>query len=208
MSRRTPHRYSTALRQGLGVRAAQRGARVAVLALLMLTSACSADLPPNYWREEVQLADGSRGVIEQRRKWRGLQEIGGPGALFIDLAEISGEIGGETLPTWSMPTWEPLLLERDPETREWVLVVTSGNPRVMLPNPGPYKAFRHRSGTWSEETVPEFAWGMKSNLLVPAHMISKRGDLVTLEQKKLWHSTRMPGRVFAGIYKDANLYVP
>ncbi len=176
--------------------------RLALLALPMLTSACSADLPPDYWREEVQLADGSRGVIEQRVEWRGVGGWGGPGNLITERTQISGEIGGETLPTWSMPTWEPLLLERDPATREWVIVVTSGATEVKLPNPGPYIAFRHRDGSWQQVAVPEFAWGMKSNLLVPAWMLSERGEFVTLEQKKLWHSTRMPGRWLGYILPD------
>lgn len=169
-------------------------ASIAMSVMALMFGAC--ERIPSKWSEEVKLANGETGIIHQNRTFL-------PRSRNTEAGTLSGEINGQEIVPWS-GIYEPLLLERDPASGELVLVGTSDNRLVPLGVP-PYRAFRLLSGGWQEVSVPDFVWGMKSNLLVSIQMLERNNQAVSLEQKAAWHATDGRGHRYDGVFRDASL---
>jgi hypothetical protein len=114
------------------------------------------------WREEVQLADGSR-------MWIGRAKITGmrPGidrGVKADQIIIPGEKGDVV---WEFPL-SPMILERGKATGRWVVIATPGYCEEYYqygsPKP-PYIQFDYINGQWSHKHVSPEWYGKRANLL-------------------------------------------
>jgi hypothetical protein len=140
------------------------------------------------WTEQVQLEGGEVVLVKVRLKSSYLMPIGGPGSSFTEEARY--EILGQNPP---VPVWkdkrDPVLLWRDPNTRELVLVATAGYREVWKAHDrprNPYWMFRLRNGVWREEPMEDFVFGRPTNLVQHPDLADQVEGAVTLDQKAYW----------------------
>lgn len=114
------------------------------------------------WREEVQLADGSRIWVE-RKKITGMR----PGinrGIKADQIVIPGE-GSDVI--WEFPL-APMILERGTEIGRWVVIAIpiycEEHYQYRSPMP-PYIQFNYVNGEWSHKHVSPEWYGKRANLL-------------------------------------------
>jgi len=141
-----------------------RFAAVAVIALM--ASAC--DSGNRTWSEEVALDDGSVITIDRHVEQLMSSAIGGSAFSATETTSTLAFRGGlAELPRWNVPLM-PLVLYRDSESAEWVIVATSTTCEVWYRRGMPeshYWEFRLRGTEWIEVPVAETSFGRRTNLL-------------------------------------------
>ena len=120
------------------------------------------------WSEEVALDDGSVITIDRHVEQLMSSSIGGgafSGTETASTLAFRGDLAA--LPQWNVPLM-PLLLYRDSESAEWVIVATSTTCEVWyrrgMPE-GHYWEFRLRGAEWIEVPLSETSFGRRTNLL-------------------------------------------
>ena len=132
----------------------------------VITAAC--DTGRRIWSEEVALDDGSVITIDRHVEQLMSSSIGGSafsGRETVSTLAFRGDLAA--LPKWDVPLM-PLLLYRDSENADWVMVATSTTCEVWyrrgMPE-GHYWEFRLRGTEWIEVPLSETSFGRKTNLL-------------------------------------------
>jgi hypothetical protein len=143
-----------------------------LLAMLLL-SACAKE-KVFRWEEEVVLSSGETLVLERSTRYRRSGEPYNPlqtswapeDSAIVVRAGPPESIGAR----YSVRDWiEPVILDRDPQTRDLVMVGTAWNCDWVRKYAGKarglYVAFRLRPGVEAEAIpVPDWAWGRARNL--------------------------------------------
>ena len=140
------------------------------------------------WTEQVRLSDGSSVRVHSSSKNEVTTEIGGPSSAFP--VEVRLQILEQSPPAreW-VDQLEPILLERDLQTREFVLIATTGDERVWSKRGKPtmpYWQFRLTANGWREEVLSDFVFGKRTNLLLNPFWVDDEDETVTLEMKERW----------------------
>ena len=145
---------------------------IALLAALLVT-ACARE-KVFRWEEEVVLSTGETLVLERTTRYRRSGEPYNP--LQTSWAREDSSIailrGSQDLvgARYSLKDWiDPVVLDRDPQTRDLVMVGTAWNcdwvRKYAGKAKGLYVAFRLRPGVEAEAVpVPDWAWGRTRNL--------------------------------------------
>jgi hypothetical protein len=95
----------------------------------------------------------------------------------------------------------PILLDKDPGTKEWVLVATAYScefwNRNQEPEP-PYWAFRARHGRWYRTDVPPTFWNRRANLFAALKARDTGWSIQRTYRSRLIEQTRLLGRLPIG----------
>jgi hypothetical protein len=140
------------------------------------------------WTEQVRLSDGSTVRVHSSSKNEVTTEIGGPSSAFPVEVKLRLLEQSPPAPQW-VDQLEPILLERDPQTREFVLIATSVDERVWSKRGKPampYWQFRLTANGWREEVLSDFVFGKRTNLLLNPFWVDDEDELVTPEMKEEW----------------------
>ena len=165
----------TAVNRGAIRRVEPMSARLLLAALLaaLLLAACARE-KVFRWEEEVVLSSGETLLLDRTTRYRRSGEPYNP--LRIGWApEDSGIVVRAGAPdltgaSYAVRDWiEPVVLDRDPQTRDLVMVGTAWNcdwvRKYAGKAKGLYVAFRLRPGVEAEAIpVPDWAWGRTRNL--------------------------------------------
>lgn len=141
--------------------------RCCALAALML-SACGD--PRFEWREQVKLQDGQTILVERSAEFSENWVAGGGGGSVnkgMSLRFVQ-PLAPDAPAPWSAP-YVPMLLDRDPQTQEWVLLATffHCDSWVALGKPQlPYTEYRYRGSRWVQQPLGSRWIGRTANLLV------------------------------------------
>ena len=121
------------------------------------------------WREEVRLQSGEVIVIKRTAKFSENWIAGGGGGSFNRGMTIEFDSSDKPdNPTIWNALYVPMILDRDPDTNEWMIVVTFyhcdswydiGRP------PFPYAAYRFRGGKWLQQSMEPKWIGRKANVI-------------------------------------------
>jgi len=130
------------------------------------TSGCTGYVE-RKWSEEVVLDDGSIIVVDRYVKF---QESNSPAGDAYNSTNIKGTLAftgkQAELPKWDVPL-TPIVLYRDVQPEEWVIVATTSNCDTWYergrPEP-PYWEFRLRNGKWTTSQLSDTSIGRKTNL--------------------------------------------
>ncbi len=144
-----------------------------VLLATLLLAACARE-KVFRWEEEVVLTGGETLVLERTARYRRSGEPYNPTKTGW-APEDSGIVvrsGPEALigATYAVRDWiEPVVLDRDPQSRDLVMVGTAWNcdwvRKYAGKAKGLYVAFRLRPGVEAEAIgMPDWAWGRTRNL--------------------------------------------
>jgi hypothetical protein len=119
-----------------------------------------------HWDEAVTLASGEIVHIKRTQRIRTELNAGGPSGNLALNAKLQSAEDPPAFPAWEAPML-PILLDRDPDTSEWILIATMSMcefwNRNQEPEP-PYWAFRARHGRWYRTDVPPSYWNRPANL--------------------------------------------
>ena len=138
------------------------------------------------WREEVELPGGAIVVVQRGAELRANYIPGGGGGSInegMTLAFVS-PAAPDNPAAWS-GKYVPILLDRDPASREWAIVATFfhcdtwyalGRPKL------PYTEFRFRQGRWVQQDLSSQWVGRVANVL--AYDGSERFDYLDLKRKQ------------------------
>lgn len=141
----------------------------AVVVIAMIAAGCdSLRSGDRTWSEEVALDDGTVITIDRHVEQLMSNALGG-GAFSAKEKKSTLSFRGDlaALPTWDVPLM-PLLLYRDTETSEWVIVATTTACEVWHERGKPeslYWEFRQRGTEWVEVDVSETSFERRTNLL-------------------------------------------
>jgi hypothetical protein len=136
---------------------------------LIATAGCESDPASRTWSEDVLLDDGSTVVVERHVEYEATNSFARDApnlSTFQSTLALRGSGGAGNV--W-VGLLDPILLYRDPVTREWVLVAatldcaawrSSGRP---LP---PYWEYRLRASRWVAQPLSAESIGRESNLFV------------------------------------------
>lgn len=141
----------------------------ASIAALAFVSGCDAlRSGDRTWSEEVALDDGRVITIDRHVEQRMSSAVGGGAFSATETRSIlSFREDLAALPPWDVPLM-PLLLYRDSETSEWVVVATTTTCEVWHARGSPeafYWEFRLRGAEWIEADVSEISFERRTNLL-------------------------------------------
>jgi hypothetical protein len=169
---------------------------VLVIVIALLSAAC--DSGNRSWSEEVALDDGTVITIDRHVEQLMSSAIGGSAFSATETTSTLAFRGDlAALPQWNVPLM-PLVLYRDSESAEWVIVATSTTCEVWyrrgMPE-GHYWEFRLRGTEWIEVPLSEMSFGRRTNLLfeyaepLPAKHItlSTKGQLNSGDQLEMFH---------------------
>lgn len=162
-------------------RLSKEGARYAVRQLLasLLLCACgrSDGLTERHWTEDVLLGDDSTIVVERTVLLRETNSMSGDAYNAVESdATLSFTGSLANLPTWREPL-TALVLYRDAEANEWVIVATTtscdvwsqrGEPHVTYLPDEPdtlYWEYRLEPKGWREVSLPRTSVGRPVNIL-------------------------------------------
>lgn len=147
--------------------------------------------PDLRWNEEVELQSGEVIVIKRTAKLSENWIAGGGGGAFNKGMTIEFESPDkpDTPAIWS-GLYVPMILDRDPDTHEWIIVATFyhcdswydiGRPKL------PYTAYRYREGKWLQLPMEPKWIGRKANLIAAdpfdRKAINASGAIFTLSDK-------------------------
>lgn len=148
--------------------------------------------PDLRWNEEVELQSGEVIVIKRTAKLSENWIAGGGGGSFNKGMTIEFESPGkpDNPAIWS-GLYVPMILDRDPDTHEWIIVATLyhcnswhdiGRPKL------PYTAYRYREGKWLQQSMEPKWVGRKANLITvdsfDRKAINASGVIFTLADKE------------------------
>lgn len=159
--------------------------RAALLAALVFLFASGCDEMRRHadlrWTEPVSLESGETVHIERHvEMWRERASGGAfSSAPFYKTSSLKLVGADNDFPLWNAPL-VPLVLDRDPGSREWIVVAgTDGCSRWLrngLPRP-PYWAFRLRDGEWYRDAIPNAFLGRAANLYVEYDVVDSSDEL-------------------------------
>lgn len=148
----------------------------------VLTTGCTNSIK---WDEEVLLQSGEVLKVRREALTQPFGQIGGSGGwenMGMTLTVISPDLPDK--PVIWRARFVPMILDRDPKTREWFIVATFysctswyelGRPKL------PYTQFRLQNGQWIQQPLGEEFIGRQSNLLTdirssgePDHSIASK----------------------------------
>jgi hypothetical protein len=166
----------------------QRRGSLAALVLALTTSlaGCGPDIPSEAefrYDETVQLAAGDTVRIRRHVKFLqpgiggGMKELRAKAFKFSTL-QILPE--SPEVPVWSAPL-VPIVLDRDPENGEWVLIASTDNCDVAWDNGNPvpmYWGFRLRAGEWFRAPIPEVFFNRTANLFADFRVYESEAELL------------------------------
>jgi hypothetical protein len=162
-----------------------------------------------HWKESVQLASGETVQIKRHVKFTqhwmmGVQMMS---AQEYSAASIELYPPQKDFPRWEAPL-QPIYLDRDPESREWIVVAGEGG-RGLWPWNGrpcpPHWAFRLRNGVWYLQPVLTGFIGRKTNLLQDIRLsddhrlFSPRFQSAVIDRKK--RQFELPSRISGAVEK-------
>jgi hypothetical protein len=176
------------------------GAGVFVATLTML---CACEAPKDEWTEEVQVADGEIALVHTRIASEVRSPIGDAAQRFTRGATLKILNQNPDAPEW-VDDRDPIMLLRDPETKDFVLVASSGDSRVWERHGrpmNPYWMFRLRRGAWNEESMSEFVFGRDTNLVLTLGLAAQKKGIVTISDKILWRDKSNAIRSYRRIEK-------
>jgi hypothetical protein len=164
-------------------------ATLIVVAATLLACGCSNEGERTmHWTETVALSDGTVEIARfVRYHFRYSVGVGGmdtgQGERESTLKLVSKSAASAT---WSAPLI-PLLLEREPQTAEWVIVASTHNCEYWREHGEPdpqYWAWRLHSGAWTPIAVPSAFFGRKPNLFFN-YRSDEHGDMTrTVRERK------------------------
>lgn len=140
------------------------------------------------WKEETQLADGSRIFIERDE----VREVKPGGEPFRGLARGTKITRIHIPDSQGKIVWEsklaPMILERGVSPARWTVIASptwcEDHYQYGSPKP-PYIQFDYVNGQWEHKQVDPKWYGWKANLLMPEEQQAKYiGQSVTTEQIK------------------------
>ncbi|UCG97419.1 MAG: hypothetical protein JSW31_17980 [Burkholderiales bacterium] len=144
-----------------------------VLLAALLLAACARE-KVFRWEEEVVLSTGETLVLERTTRYRRSGEPYNPlrAGWAPEDSGIAVRAGAPDLigASYAAPDWiEPVVVDRDPHTRDLVMVGTAWNcdwvRKYAGKAKGLYVAFRLRPGVEAEAIpMPDWAWGRTRNL--------------------------------------------
>lgn len=140
---------------------------IAMGLVLLVITACGFLGERRSWTEDVQLDDGSIVRIERYVKFSRSNSWSGDAPSATEersTLKFTGDLA--RLPTWDVPLM-PLVLYRDGQTKEWVIVAGAGQCEVWYrrgtPFP-PYWEYRLSGGQWREQVLSQSSKGRVTNL--------------------------------------------
>lgn len=145
-------------------------ALAAILAAATPIAGCHPTLNDSTWHETVRLASGEDLNVKHHVRFHEHVAFGGgaTGQAF-DNSALEWSSDGKTVIRWSAPM-RPFLIDRDPNTDEWLVVANGGSEGGFYEVNGspcpPQWAFRLREGTWFVQPVPVDLIGRRANVLV------------------------------------------
>ena len=162
--------------------------------LLLFLGACTS--PKDEWTEQVALDGGEVVTVHTRLESDVRSPVGDASQRFTAEArlKILGQI--PDAPEW-VDSRDPILLMRDPTTKDFVLIASSGDSRVWERHGrpmNPYWMFRLRDGAWTEEPIADFVFGRDTNLVLTLGPAGQKKGVVTLEEKRQWNAKANLGR--------------
>jgi hypothetical protein len=127
------------------------------------------DVNAMRWQESVRLASGEAITVDRYVKFRQEEALGmGLMAIQFENATLNIVPAPPDFVPWSAPIY-PMLLDRDPENREWIVIggTDSLNYWEINGRPCPSQwAFRLHEGVWYLQPIPTSLIGRKPNLLL------------------------------------------
>lgn len=165
----------------------------------------------NYrWREEVDLRDGDTVVVRRWVKYHVLIPIGGPISAINTGTSLQILDQHPEVPVWR-DVFDPLVLMRDPCTKEFVLVVTTDWAQTWeahgKPNPA-YWMFRLRNGQWVEEPLADFIFDQETNLVQGPGFADRERGIITLQAKEDESEFWTGGSRYRRILEDSPIGMP
>lgn len=159
------------------------------------------------WQEEVELSDHRVIAISRKESWSVYRQFGESPSYQPDSQHLVVELSKERV-EWSGRAEGPLLLDVDPRTGEYVLVVLPyGCVRYAdfgKPKP-PYVEYRLRNGTWQQAASLSHALiGRKPNLLMFPNWDGE-SPTVTLQMKQQRNAARIDILAYKMIVADGGL---
>lgn len=147
--------------------------------------------PDLTWHEEVQLQTGEVIVIQRTAKFSGNPMPGGGGESSNKEMTIEFKSPGQPdNPARWRGLHVPMILDRDPDTHEWVIVAASYQCESWIDRgspPSPYVTYRYREGKWMEHTLDSKWIGRDANVISisPSNgiHISGRNPIFTISEK-------------------------
>jgi hypothetical protein len=143
----------------------------AVFATLAMTACGRFDGKADLrWSEAVTLASGEVVSVERHVVMIHERAFGGgfSSAPVYLTSSIRGDQASDAIPLWDAPL-VPILIDKDPENGEWIIVASIDGCSMWLrngmPKP-PYWAFRLRDEEWFWDSVPSRFLNRPANLLV------------------------------------------
>lgn len=162
---------------------------IAILLVGLLLSACNPHLK---WNEQVELQSGEVIVITRTAKFSENWIAGGGGGSFNKgmTIEFDSPDKPDNQTIWSA-LYVPMILDRDPDTNEWIIVATFyhcnswhdiGRPAL------PYTAYRYREGKWLQQSMEPKWIGRDANVIAAVlfdrNAINSSKPIFTLADKK------------------------
>jgi hypothetical protein len=156
------------------------------------------------WSEEVRLA--SREILHIQRHIRfsrGRAFGGGWLTSAVYTTSTIDVVGGpKDFITWDAPLIA-MLIDRDPETKEWIVVAGHESDAFWFTNGAPCPpqwAFRLRDGAWYVQPVPKSLLGREPNILVDVRLDDDRqyspADFERVaRERKIVQTSAIPQRI-------------
>lgn len=144
------------------------------------------------WNEEVKLQSGEVIVIRRTAKFSENWIAGGGGGSFnLGMTIDFSNLETSNVPTMWHSLYDPLIIDLDPMTKEWIIIATFihcdgwynlGRPSL------PYTEYRFQGGKWEQGPLNPHWIGRNGNLLLvdPSERktITLSGSMVTLARKE------------------------
>ncbi len=143
------------------------------------------------WKEEVKLQSGEVIIVERSAQFKENWIPGGGGGSINKgmTLSIPVAVNGAPIERWDA-RFVPILLDRDPLTREWLLVATFfhcdswyelGRPKL------PYTEYRFRQGRWVQQPLSQALVGRAANLfpvdLEDRDLLARSKPALTVDKK-------------------------
>lgn len=166
--------------------------RLGSIATLLLCSLLSGCDPHLKWNEQVELQSGEMIVIKRTAKFSENWIAGGGGGSFNKGMTIEFvKPNKPDNPTIWSALYVPMVLDRDPETKEWFILATFfhcdgwydlGRPKL------PYTEYHFRNGKWLQLPLNEKWLRREANLIVTdlayRKVINGSLNVLTLAEKR------------------------
>lgn len=144
--------------------------------------------PKLEWDEEVQLHTGEV-IVVRRTAIFGENPTSGGGVEYFNNG-MTIEFKSPNKPDKPV-MWRgihiPMILDRDPNTHEWVIVATFHHCDTGRPTP-PYMTYRYRDGKWLQQSIDPYWIGRDANVFAIDFLhggyMSNSNPILTISDKK------------------------